>query len=162
MYDHVVRAQRPSALEWLVVNALIPTVLVTFVLHAVHMTRAVALSPRVDCYSGFLFPPDDFKPPGPIPDVFPALIRMPEPDYPKRLRRARVEDRVVLRAVVDAQGHVDSSSILVIQGIYPQMVASARRALSRAVFRPGRFGGRHIAAWATIGVDFTLQWGVTR
>src|SRR5881394_3783692 len=102
MYDHVVRAQRPSALEWLVVNALIPTVLMTFVLHAVRITRVAPLS-HVDCYTGFLFPPDGFKPGGPVPDVFPVLIHMPEPAYPKSLRRAGIQDRVILRAVVNTR-----------------------------------------------------------
>ena len=34
MYDDLERSQRPSHLEWLVVNVVIPSVLVTFALHA--------------------------------------------------------------------------------------------------------------------------------
>jgi len=156
MYDHVVRAQRPSALEWLVVNALIPTVLMTFVLHAVRITRVAPLS-HVDCYTGFLFPPDGFKPGGPVPDVFPVLIHMPEPAYPKSLRRAGIQDRVILRAVVNTDGSVDSSSILVVQATQREFVVAARDALSHARFRPARFARRTIAACITLGIDFHLE-----
>src|SRR2546427_1383469 len=42
MYDDLARAQKPSALEWLVVHALIPSVLLTLVLQwpRAHISRA--------------------------------------------------------------------------------------------------------------------------
>jgi protein TonB len=91
-----------------------------------------------------------------VPDAFPVLITMPEPAYPKILRHAGVEDRVLLRALVTRDGRVDSASILAVQATYPAFVASAQQALSRARFRPARFGGRPGAAWITILIDFTL------
>ena len=157
MYDDLARGQRRGLLELLVINALIPSVLITFGWHAVQMSRPALRSPRVDCYSGFLFPPDGFRPGGPIPDVFPVLVRMPEPVYPKSLRRAGIEDRVILRALVNADGHVARSSILVVQATQQEFANAAREALSHARFRPARFAGRAIAAWITLGVDFHLE-----
>ncbi len=155
MYDDLARAQRPSALEWLVVHALIPSVLVTFALHWPHF-RKERRSPEVTTAAGFLVPPEGLQPGDPVPDAFPVLLRMPDPDYPKLLRRSRIEDRVLLRALVTPDGRVDSVSIIAVQAIYPAFVASARQALSRARFRPARFGGRPGAAWITILIDFTL------
>jgi len=162
MYDHVLRAQRPSVLEWLVVNALIPSVLLSFAHHIWHIQHlAHTRAPRVACYAGFLSPSDGFEPGNPIPDVFPVLVDMPTPVYPALLRRAGIEDRVILRALVDVQGRVDTSSVLVVQATDPQFVLAARQALRQARFRPGRFAGKPMAAWATIAIDFTLTWETT-
>jgi len=141
MYDDLARAQRPSALEWLVVNALIPSVLFTIVLRLLwpHTAAPYAQQPSLL-----------------VPDAFPVLIAMPEPAYPQVLRRAGAQDHVLLRALVTSDGRVDSASILAVQAIYPAFVASAQQALSHARFRPARFGGRTGAAWITIMIDFTL------
>ena len=154
MYDDLARAQRPSALEWLVVNALIPSVLLTFVVHSSLGSHAREPSPDISTLVGY--PEVCSQPPMAIPDAFPVLVTMPEPAYPKTLRRAGAEDRVLLRALVTPDGRVDSASILTVQAIYPAFVAAARQALSRARFRPARFGGRPGAAWITILIDFTL------
>jgi len=156
MYDDLARAQRPSALEWLVVNALIPSVLVTLAFHWPHGSAKDRPSPEVITTAGFLVPPDGLQPGDPEPDAFPVLIRMPDPVYPKFLRRAGVGDHVLIRALVTPDGRVDPASILAVQAIYPSFVASARQALSRAQFRPARFGGRPGAAWVTISIDFTF------
>ena len=157
MYDPVLRAQRPSVLEWLVVNALIPSVLVSFAHHVWHIQHLVPSRwPHVACHSGFLLPSDGFEPAGAHPDVFPVLVEMPTPVYPAVLRRAGIEDRVILRALVDVHGRVDTSSVLVVRATEPQFVRAARQALKRALFQPGRFGGKPMTAWATIAIDFRL------
>lgn len=154
MYDDLARAQRPSALEWLVVNALIPSVLVTFVLQWPHDPTPVRIQGRFvmvcDCGMGV------DEGPGPIPDVFPRLISMPKAVYPDVLRRAGVEDHVVLRALVNTRGRVDSTSILIVQATNRALALSARRALIHALFWPARFDGKPIAGWTTMGIDFTL------
>jgi len=157
MYDHVLRAQRPSVLEWLVVNALIPSVLVSFAHHIWQIQHlAHTRAPRVACHAGFLLPSDGFEPGKRISDGFPVLVHMPTPAYPAILRRAGIEDRVILRALVDVQGRVDTSSVLVVQATEPQFLVAARQALKRSRFRPGRFAGTPTAAWAIIAIDFTL------
>lgn len=150
MYDDLARAQRPSALEWLVVNALIPSVLLTCALHWPYRSRE--RTPQVRSTAEFLVPVT-----GGQPDAFPVLIRMPAPVYPMLWRRWGVEDRVLLRALVTADGRVDSASILAVHATSPAFVAAAEQALSRALFRPARFGGRPGAAWVTILIDFNLS-----
>jgi len=139
MYDDLARSQRPSSLEWLVVNAVIPSVLVTLVLQMSLATRAGP------------------TPPGsPLPDAFPTLISMPRPAYPAIVRRLRIDGRVVLRALVNARGRVEPSSILALQATDSHFIEPSRQALAAALFRPARFGGRAGGAWITIAIDFNL------
>jgi TonB family protein len=139
MYDDLARSQRPSSLEWLVVNAVIPSVLVTLALQITLATRAAP------------------TPPGsPLPDAFPTLISMPRPGYPAIMRRLRVGGRVVLRALVNARGRVEPSSILAFQATDSRFIERSRRAVAAALFRPARFGGQADGAWITIAVDFDL------
>ena len=155
MYDHVLRAQRRSVLEWLVVNALIPSVLVSFAHHVWHVQHPAQVRwSHVWSEAGFLFPSD-----GPKPGVvFPILEDMPTPVYPARLRRAGIEGRIILRALVNVHGRVDPSSVVVVQASEPQFVLAARQALCRAQFLPGRVGGKPVTAWATVAIDFGLDW----
>jgi len=142
VYDDLARSQRPSSLEWLVVNVLIPSVLVTLVLQMALAARAARAAPT--------------PPGGPIPDAFPTLISMPRPSYPAVMRRLRVDGRVVLRALVNAGGRVEQSSILAFQATDSRFIEPSRQALAAALFRPARFGGRAGGAWITIAVDFNL------
>ena len=139
MYDDLARSQRPSSLEWLVVNAVIPSVLVTLVLQTALAARAAPTLP------GSL-----------MPDAFPTLISMPRPSYPAVMRHLRVEGRVVLRALVNAGGGVEPSSILAFQATDSRFIEPSRQALAAALFRPARFGGQPGGAWITIAVDFNL------
>jgi TonB family protein len=154
MYDDLARTQRPSPLEWLVVNMIIPSLLVTYALHwpaadeTSHEPRSrdviVCVLPVVpEEYQNHL-----------LPDVFPLLIRMPPPDYPNDMRAAAIEGRVVLKALVEKQGRVRRSSIVVLRTTDSRFVAPARNALTAAVFRPARFEGARIAGWVTIAIDF--------
>jgi len=158
MYDDLARSQRRSVLEWLVVNALIPSVLVTFALQWRPAQNSKA-APVV--YTDMCFLPSESiierMPGGPIPDAFPILISMPRPSYPALMRRLGVEDRVVLRALVNVDGQVDASSILVLQATRGDFVQAARQALAAALYQPGRFGGHPGAAWITIAIDFSLH-----
>ncbi len=155
MYDALARAQRPSVLEWLVVNALIPSVLITLVLPSARASRLAATT--VIQTEMCVLALDEPAPGGPIPDVVPVLIRIHGPIYPPIMRRLRVEGRVVLRALVNPKGRVDSASILVVQTTHGEFVPPAFRALAGAVFRPARFAGHTGAAWITIAIDFTLN-----
>jgi TonB family protein len=159
MYDDLARAQQPSILERLVLNTVIPSVLLTLALHS----QSVETRPQNcdDCGGVPLLLacecPECCVTLGPVPDAFPVLVRMPRPVYPAVMRRDGIEGRVVLRALVNPRGRVDSTSILVVQTTDGSFVPSAFQALARAVFRPARFGGHAGAAWITIDIDFTLR-----
>jgi TonB family protein len=159
MYDDLARSQRPSPLEWVVVNMLLPSMLVTF-----------AIQSRADLHTKSGGPPDDpivcilpvmgiweERHLGPIPDLFPVLLKMAQPVYPDRDARSGAKPRVFLRALVDPSGRISPSSIVIVQSPDSRLDAPARRALAAALFRPARLDGHAIAAWITIAVDFQLR-----
>src|SRR5712691_2836127 len=150
MYDDLARTQNPTPLEWFVVHAVIPSVLVTAALHWQPAVAAAAPTPPVS--ADWFFTVCGLPPDGPIPDVFP-LLRMPRPTYPESMGRSGIEGRVVLKALVSTHGRVYPSSILVLQTTDVQFVAPARQALTAAVFRPAWLGGARVEAWIRIGID---------
>lgn len=157
MYDDLERSQRPSHLEWLVVNLVIPSLLVTFVLHA----RADASGERAPTHDLIvcILPVVGIDHPlsGPIPDLFPVLLTMPEPEHPIGMGTVGSRARVFLRALVDPRGRISPSSIVVVQSPDERLDVPARQALAAALFRPARFDGQPIAAWITIAVNFNVR-----
>ena len=152
MYDDLARTQNPTRLEWFVVHAVIPSVLLTAALHwtpAAQAARQPAPTGVCLCSLSPIVEPAA----GPLPDVFPTLVRMPRAKYPAALRRVGIEGRVVFKALVNTRGHVYPSSILVLRTTDVAFVAPARQALRDALFRPARLGGARIEAWITIGID---------
>lgn len=159
MYDELARAQKPGHLERFVVNALIPSVVLTFALHepaAAHASRIPPLAP-------FSTPPFVLMRPvchpfrTDVPDIFPVLVSMPHVVYPPGMHRSGVEGRVALKALVNAAGRVDLGSVLVLRTTDSRFIAPAREALLAARFRPAWADGYRIAAWVTISIDFTLR-----
>ena len=125
---------------------MIPSVLLTLVLQAWGATPA-ARTPAVM---------EEVGPRDPRPDPFPILLRMPRPVYPVIMLRAGIDGRVVVQALVNAEGRVEAASILVRQATHVEFIQPARQALAAALFRPGRFGGKAGAAWIVIAIDFNL------
>jgi len=139
MYDDLARTQNPTAVEWFVLHAVIPSVLVTAALHWSPAAPGPLEKPTyvLVCPSKMFESVIEPFVGGPIPDVFPVLVRMPRARYPEALLRARIEGRVVLRALVNTSGRVDSSSILVLRATHVEFLVPARQALKAALFRPG-------------------------
>jgi len=156
MYDDLARTQTLPPLEWFVVHAMIPSVLITTALHWSSPVRAPLDEPTTYVFVCQMPWPIEPFIGGPIPDVFPVLVRMPLPQRPDAMRRAGIEGRVVVKALVNTQGRVEPSSILVLRTTDVEFVAPARRALSAALFRPARLFRERIAAWITITIEFNL------
>ncbi|HWC75443.1 MAG TPA: TonB family protein [Gemmatimonadales bacterium] len=161
MYDDLARSQRPSPLEWLVVNVLLPSVLVTFAWQAradlpAERSNTATWDPVV-CVLPVLGLDEWHY--GPIPDVFPILVTIPRPTLPSGVGGLGPHVRVFLKALVTPAGRVSDSSIVIVQSPDGELDAAARGALARAVFRPARLGGRPIAASITIAVEFKPRRG---
>ncbi|HEV2672044.1 MAG TPA: TonB family protein [Gemmatimonadales bacterium] len=156
MYDDLERSQRPGHLEWLVVNVLIPSVLVSFALQGRSDPAVVALSFREPTICVLSVMGVDHPRSSPIPDFFPQLVSMPRPVYPPGFRTAGIEVRVFLRGLVDTSGRVRLATIDIVQSPRVGFNDPARHALAAAVFRPARLAGHPIAAWITIAVNFNV------
>lgn len=162
MYDDLVQAQQPSALERFVLNSVLPSLFLTSLLRAdvVWSTPArddpqaqggtvgFVMLPIVGCFPSRL-----------VPDELPVLLTMPVPSYPALLRQAGIEGRVTLKAMVDSRGRVEPWSVGVISTTHQGLVPAARRAVLKALYRPARLRGQAITARVDISFEFAPKDG---
>jgi periplasmic protein TonB len=88
----------------------------------------------------------------------PALVpnSCQAPQYPMQLRQARVEGRVLLRFVVEADGRVDPTSVAVVSVTHSRFEGPARQAIATCRYRPARFNDRAVRVTVMAPVDFRL------
>ena len=99
------------------------------------------------------------------PDVYFVVDRMPELigstrgieekiRYPERARRRGVEGSVIVKFVVDEQGHV--VDLFVERGLGSGCDEEALRVVRQARFRPGRHRGRPVKVQLSLSITFSL------
>ncbi|HUL04641.1 MAG TPA: TonB family protein [Gemmatimonadales bacterium] len=86
----------------------------------------------------------------------PAPRSVPKPEYPADARKHRMEGRVIVAAVVNADGSVDSSSVDVTAGAYASLDAEARRVVSLTKFWPACRDGVAVRSRIVAPFDFKL------
>ena len=88
-------------------------------------------------------------------DKIPQPLHRVEPLYPQRARKQGICGKVVLKFLVEADGHVSRPSILEANpaGYFEQ---SALDAIRHWRFKPGVFRGRAVATWVVLPVQFQL------
>jgi TonB family protein len=88
-------------------------------------------------------------------DQTPQVLQKVEPFYPQRARHLGVSGRVVVKFLVQADGHVSRPSILEAEpeGYFEQ---NALEAIRRWRFKPGYYRGKAVATWVTLPVQFRL------
>ena len=74
----------------------------------------------------------------------PQLLSRPDPRYPDSLRTAGTFGAVVLLAIVDSTGHVDSASVRAVYSSNAGFEAPAREAVLASTYAPGRMNGRPV------------------
>jgi TonB family protein len=84
----------------------------------------------------------------------PRLLERPSLEYPDWLRRAGIQGRVLVRAVIDTAGRVEPESIEIIDTPDPGFARPVLRFLGRVRFRPGRLAGRPVRVLVWIPFDF--------
>jgi periplasmic protein TonB len=93
------------------------------------------------------------------PDVVeerPALLAGPAPHYPELLRRAGIQGRIVVQAVIDTLGHAEAVSLKVVQSPDAGFDAPGLEYVLHSVFRPARVHGRAVRVVVQVPIDFTL------
>ena len=78
-----------------------------------------------------------------------------DPAYPPDLMQARVEGRVILYAVIHADGTV--GEVRVLQGIDDRLDENAKKAIARWHFRPATKNGSPIELEAVVQVPFAVK-----
>ena len=88
-------------------------------------------------------------------DQVPQALHRVEPTYPSRARKQGICGRVVLRFLVEPDGHVSRPSIVESnpQGYFEQ---SALEAIRHWRFKPGIYRGKAVATWVTLPIQFRL------
>jgi periplasmic protein TonB len=85
-----------------------------------------------------------------------AYLVQPAPRYPPESRRVREQGLVMLRVLVDENGHAKAVEIYKSSG-HPRLDEAARAAVARAIFKPYVDGGITRAAAAIVPVEFSLR-----
>jgi TonB family protein len=81
------------------------------------------------------------------------LLEHPEPEYPALARQARLQGRVVMRAIIGEDGRVENLQLL---SGHPMLVASAMEAVRQWVYQPTLLNGKPVEVEGEVHVDFTL------
>jgi len=89
----------------------------------------------------------------------PALLSAPPARYPDLLKQARIQGRVLLRAIVDTTGRVEPGSVVIATSPNPGFDLAAREWILKALFRPARLHGRAVRVHITQPLDYSITVG---
>lgn len=84
----------------------------------------------------------------------PVLIQRIEPEYPETARRARVEGKVFLQAIINEQGQVEAVKVL---RSHPLLDDAAIAAVRRWRYKPATLDGQPVRVYFTVQVTFKLE-----
>ncbi|HTT69360.1 MAG TPA: TonB family protein [Gemmatimonadales bacterium] len=89
----------------------------------------------------------------------PRMLHHPQLAYPDSLKAAGIGGHVLLEAVIDTTGRVDSGSVRTVSSSHPAFEAVARDVVVATTFRPGRLDGRAVAVRVRIPFNFSVTPG---
>jgi TonB family protein len=76
--------------------------------------------------------------------------------YPEKAKLNKTEGKVIVRFCVNEKGGVDRISVL--KGVNAELDAEANRVVGTLPpFKPGRQGGKDVAVWYMVPIDFKLK-----
>ena len=87
----------------------------------------------------------------------PALLSAPPPPYPDLLKRAGIQGRVLLTAIVDTLGRAEPGSIEIVASPNPAFDPPAREWILKVLFRPARLHGQAVRVHVTLPVDYSIR-----
>ena len=152
MYDDLARSQTRTPLEWVFLNAVLPSLVLTALLR---LSQPTPCPPRVRLQERVSYEVLPVVTPG-SQRLSPVLVSIRRPDYPAAMRQEVRDGRVVLNAVVDGRGRVRRSSVQVLQTTDSRFDDAARSALGSAVFWPAVRRGDDVGASVTMAIEFHL------
>ncbi len=93
-----------------------------------------------------LYPPDRLT-------VRPAVVAMPTFHYPPELHGHRPHGHIVVRLVLDTAGHVEPSSITILETPDSVLDAATRAFAAAVLFRPAEARGRRVRVEVDLPID---------
>lgn len=88
-------------------------------------------------------------------DTKPIALNSPRPNYSEEARKNKIQGTVRARVLVSGDGVVRQVNIL--RGLPDGLNEEAIRAVFQIRFQPATRGGRAVAYWTTVEVDFNLR-----
>lgn len=85
----------------------------------------------------------------------PQLIKKIDPPYPESARKPRLEEVVILEAIITATGNV--AEVKVLKSAHPILDDAARQALLGWRYKPATLNGRAVPVFLTVTVKFILH-----
>lgn len=89
-------------------------------------------------------------------EIYPEMLRMTSPEYPRSAKKAGIEGRVWVKALVDKNGKTREVIIAKSSG-NAELDEAAHDAAMTARFKPGIRDGKPVAVWVTFSVEFKLD-----
>ena len=85
----------------------------------------------------------------------PSYARFLPPDYPPRARRQNIEGSVLLRVLVNKEGH--AAEVQVVESSHPEFTRAAQKSARRSRYVPMKYLGQPVEAWVLIPFHFKLR-----
>jgi len=89
-----------------------------------------------------------------VVDEKPVVLSAPQLVYPDLLRQARIQGRVIVRAIIDTMGHAEANSLDILESPNPGFDESAKTYVRRVLFRPARIQGRAVRVLIQVPIEF--------
>ena len=84
----------------------------------------------------------------------PVARHGPRPEYPMRERQLRIQGRVLIAVIIEADGSPNQDSVRIVTSVNPAIDREALRWVSGASFWPGCRDGRPVRVRVAIPIDF--------
>lgn len=85
----------------------------------------------------------------------PKPLSIPTPVYPEKARKAGFEGPVIVKALVDIDGSVIKTEIIISSGV-KELNEEALKVAKKAQFEPAKRFGKPVKAWVSIPIKFIL------
>ncbi len=88
-------------------------------------------------------------------DTKPIALNLPRPNYTEEARKNKVQGTIRARVLVSSDGTV--KRVTIVRGLPDGLNEEAIRVAFQIKFRPATRGGRAVAFWTTLEVDFNIR-----
>ncbi|MEO7360624.1 MAG: TonB family protein [Gemmatimonadaceae bacterium] len=93
-------------------------------------------------------------------EVDSAVVRDPSsvgPTFPRQLLQAKIEGVTRVQFIVDSTGHVEVTSLVILDSTHPEFTQAVRDVLPKMKFKPARIGTRAVAQMVEQGFAFRIN-----
>jgi protein TonB len=90
-------------------------------------------------------------------DEKPERLFTPPLDYPDLLRQAGIEGTVIVEVIIDTTGNAEPGSLRIIQSTNKAFEMSARDAVLKSRYRPGRVRGQAVRVLVQVPITFNIR-----